>query len=516
MAELANQKVSIDIGPKMFRRFEDLPNTVSHVLAEFVDNALQSSRDHREELRAIDPNYKLNVNIEIFWDENESKVSQRLAKKFIITDNAAGIDLNHYAHAFKSAETPDDDSGLNEFGMGLKTAACWLGETWSVKTKALGENVERLFRFDINEVTDNELKELPYETRPKAPGEHGTIIEIDATTKNIPTFKSLGKIRTEIASIYRNSLREDELDILVNDNPLEFVDYQVLHAPFYNKTDDPAKTWRYKVDFKFGKYKATGFIAILRDINSLQNGLVLSRRGRVIIGAESDGRYFPKILFGAPGNFKYKRLFGELELEGFAVSFNKNDIQDKDNLEMLMEALRDKIREDDPQFFPQADGYRADNTAKQVRKLVTKHDDAPKAKHTPVVIDTKAVEEKIRVESDSVFVHQPYVEEPAVINEYKKLDVYDIGSKQYHLQVKFVEGGSDLIYVGTPKELSDTIVCNINVKHVFFKHFGDPSDSIVAILKSLVIAKFTAGKNGNGSAAELMEYFNEFIKKTQV
>ena len=66
MAELANQKVSIDIGPKMFRRFEDLPNTVSHVLAEFVDNALQSSRDHREELRAIDPNYKLNVNIEIF------------------------------------------------------------------------------------------------------------------------------------------------------------------------------------------------------------------------------------------------------------------------------------------------------------------------------------------------------------------------------------------------------------------------------------------------------------------
>ena len=516
MAELTNQKVSIDIGPKMFRRFEDLPNTVSHVLAEFVDNALQSSRDHRDELLAIEPNYKLNVNIEIFWDESEVKGSQRLATKFIITDNAAGIDINHYAHAFKSAETPDDDSGLNEFGMGLKTAACWLGETWSVKTKALGENVERIFRFDINEVTDNELKELPYETVPKRPEEHGTVIEINASTKNIPTYKSLDKIRTELASIYRNSLRKEELDILVNDYPLEFVDYKILQAPFYSKPDDPAKTWRYDVNFRFGKYKATGFIAILRDINSLQNGLVLSRRGRVIIGAESDGRYFPKILFGAPGNFKYKRLFGELELEGFAVSFNKNDIQDKDNLEMLMEALRDDIREKDPQFFSQADNYRADNTAKQVKKLVNKHDEAPKAKHTPVVIDTKAVEEKIRVENSPVFVHQPYVEEPPVINEYKKLDVYDIGGKQYHLQVKFVEGGSDLLYVGTPKEQSDTIVCNINVKHVFFKHFGDPSDSVVAILKSLVIAKFTAGKIGNGSASELMEYFNEFIKKTQV
>lgn len=516
MSELQNQKVSIDIGPKMFRRFEDLPNTVSHVLAEFVDNALQSSRDHREELLALDPSYKLNVNIEIFWDENEAKGSQRLATKFIITDNAAGIDINHYAHAFKSAETPDDDSGLNEFGMGLKTAACWLGETWSVRTKALGEDVERVFRFDINEVTDNELKELPYEILPKSPAEHGTIIEINATTKNIPTYKSLDKIRTEIASIYRNSLRKEELDILVNDYPLEFIDYHILHAPFYRKQDEPSRDWRYDVNFRFGKYRAKGFIAILRDINSLQNGLVLSRRGRVIIGAESDGRYFPKVLFGAPGNFKYKRLFGELELEGFAVSFNKNDIQDKDNLEMLMEALRDDIREKDPQFFTQADEYRADTTTKQVKKLVSKHDDAPKDKHTPVVIDTKAVEEKIRVVTNPITAEKPKEEEPSVINEYKKLDVYEIGGKQYHLQVKFVEGGPDLIYVGTPKDLNDTIVCNINVKHVFFNHFGSPSDSIVAILKSLVIAKFTAGKNGNGSASELMEYFNEFIKKTQV
>lgn len=515
MAELENQKVSIDIGPKMFRRFEDLPNTVPHVLAEFVDNALQSARDHRKELLGVDPSYKLHVNIEILWEESDSK-GQRLAKKFIITDNAAGIDINHYARAFKSAETPDDNSGLNEFGMGLKTAACWLGETWSVKTSALGEDVERLFHFDINEVTENELKELPYKTTPKKLEEHGTVIEIDATTKNIPTYKSLEKIRTELASIYRNSLRNEEFDILVNDYPLEFVDYRVLTAPYVKTPEAAPRPWRFDINFKFGKYKATGFIAILRDINSLQNGLVLSRRGRVIIGAESDGRYFPKILFGSPGNFRYKRMFGEIELEGFAVSFNKNDIQDKDNLEMLMEALRDEIREKDPHFFTQADDYRADNTAKHVRKIVSKHDEAPKVKHTPVVIDKKVVEEKIRVEQNKTDNHSDKDIEIPVINEYKKPDIYDIGGKQYKLNVKFVEGGSDLLYIGIPKDLPDTIVCNVNVKHVFFKHFGEPSDSIVALLKSLVIAKFTADKEGNGSTSELMEYFNEFIKKTQV
>lgn len=85
----------------------------------------------------------------------------------------------------------------------------------------------------------------------------------------------------------------------------------------------------------------------MREINNTQNGLVLLRRGRVIVGAETDGRYFPKSLFGTQGNFRFKRLFGELELEGFEVSFNKNDIQDKENLEALMEALKGEIHTKD-------------------------------------------------------------------------------------------------------------------------------------------------------------------------
>jgi len=514
MAEPENKMVSIEIGAKMFNRFEDLPNTVSHVLAEFVDNALQSYRDHKEELLRINPSYKLNVNIEIQWDEYGERNSQRLAKKFIITDNAAGIDESHYYHAFKSAETPEDNTGLNEFGMGLKTAACWLGGTWTVRSKALGEDVERIFHFDINYVTENDLKKLPFKTIPRDKNEHWTIVEINATTENIPTIKSLDKIRTEIASIYRNSLRNDELDILVNNSPLEFVNYPILRVPFVRTPEEPAREWKFNVNFKFGKYKATGFLAILRDIDNQKNGLVLSRRGRVVIGAESDGRYFPKSLFGSPGNFRYKRLFGELELEGFAVSFNKNDIQDKENLEMLMDVLRNEIRNKDPQFFTQADDYRTDNTAKQVRKLVSKHDDAPKAKLTPVVIDTRAVKEKVETQFTPQPIIQVDIDPNPVINEYKKVDVYDIGGKQVHLKVKFVEGGPDLVYVALDKTKSDTIECKINVKHIFFNYFGN-SDSVVAILKSIAIAKYAAGES-NGTATEMMEFFNELIKKTQV
>ena len=65
------------------------------------------------------------------------------------------------------AKTPDNNTGLNEFGMGLKTAALWLGENWVVKTKAINESIERTISFNLNEVTANDLEELPIETTSK-------------------------------------------------------------------------------------------------------------------------------------------------------------------------------------------------------------------------------------------------------------------------------------------------------------------------------------------------------------
>ena len=166
MSDVIIDKVSVRIGSQMYGRFEDLPNTVPHVLAEFVDNALQSFRDNREALMALDPNYKLRVVIRIFWDETETKMSQRKATQFMIEDNAGGIAASRFVNAFEPANAPDDNTGLNEFGMGLKTAACWLGNKWIVHTKALGEGVSRIVRFDQNVVTKNNLEEVDVKTEP--------------------------------------------------------------------------------------------------------------------------------------------------------------------------------------------------------------------------------------------------------------------------------------------------------------------------------------------------------------
>jgi hypothetical protein len=502
------QSVKINIGSNMYSRFPDLPNTVPHVLAEFVDNALQSYYDNKEALLKVDSNFKLVVKIDIEWDDITNR-----ATKIVISDNAAGINEHIYESAFMPAKTPENNSGLNEFGMGLKTAALWLGETWVVNTKALYENVERTITFNLNEVTANDLEELPIETIEKAPSEHYTVVTITDPTKNSPARRNLDKIRNDLASIYRKSLRSNEMQIVVCDESLSFAEYPVLVAPPAGDNSAAPITWKKEVNFSFGKYKATGFIGILRDIDSTKNGFVLLRRGRVIVGAEYDGRYFPK-MSGSSGTFKYKRLFGELELEGFDVSFNKNAIQDKDNLEALMDALKDEIRTPEFDIFKQAEDYRLNESQKAVNKLVKKHNNNVK-KATPIAISTQTKKQQEEQPlHDTTPQETPPIHPEIVLGE--TVDEYRIDGKNYKLNVEFVNTGNELFWSDVSHKAEGVIVCKINTDHVFFRHFGNPTDSVIAIIKTIAISKFAANTSCNGSANEMLDLFNEFIKQTKV
>ena len=514
MSEQTIQTVSIAIGSMMYGRFNDLPNTASHVLAEFVDNALQSYRDSKSQLEALEENFELKVSIDIEWDETTGR-----AKKIVISDNAAGISESNYQTAFMPAHTPENNNELNEFGMGLKTAALWLGESWTVKTKALGEDVERTISFNLNEVTANDLKELPVELKFKDQNDHYTIVVISEPTKNVPAIKSLSKIKTELSSIYRKSLRDNEMKLIVCNDELSFVEYEILTAPHAGTLNANPIFWKKNIDFKFGKYKAKGFIGILRDINNTQNGFVLLRRGRVIIGAETDGRYFPKSLSGSTGTFRYKRLFGELELDGFEVSFNKNDIQDKENLDALMEALKGEIHTKEFDLYNQAEEYRLDDTRKQVKKIVAKYNSSPKEKRTVISIDTDVKNETVQpysANANVVIPNEHIIDNviPTIVGEYNA--TYQIKDKTYTLKVQLVETGNDLFWVDVSQKNNGIIICQINTKHIFFQYFGKPSDSNIAILKTMAIAKFTAREAGEDTATDLFNYFNEYIKKTKV
>ena len=506
--------VDITIGANMYGRISDLPNTPSHVLAEFVDNALQSSRDKKEQLLALDVNYRLRVDIDFEWDENTNQ-----ATVITVTDNAGGIDADNYTKAFKLANTPDNNEGLNEFGMGLKTAALWLGNEWNVKTSAFGETVSRSITFDLNKVLADSLTKLVVKAEEAEATEHYTTIRIASPTPKSPTKKALDKIRTELSSIYRKSLRQNEADIYVDGVKLTFEESEILTAPSVKDPKGPAIYWRKDIDFKFGKYRATGFIGILKDINSTKNGFVLLRRGRVVYGAETDGRYFPKSLSGSTGTFRYKRIFGELELEGFAVSFNKNDLQDKENLEALMEMLRGEIHTKEFDLYNQAEDYRLDERQKKVNKLVKSHNnDKKKNEKIEVVTKPQPVTTITTYTPDTTsqlsIVSEPNADTPLVMGHFD--DTYNINGKDYKLRVEMVDKGNELVWLDTMQQDDNVVTCKINMNHVFFQHFQNSEKAIVAILKTMALAKFMAKEEGNDSTAELFDSFNAYIKKTKV
>ena len=67
--------VDITIGANMYGRISDITNTPSHVLAEFVDNAIQSYLDNKKTLLEQETNYKLKVEISFVWDpDNDNRL----------------------------------------------------------------------------------------------------------------------------------------------------------------------------------------------------------------------------------------------------------------------------------------------------------------------------------------------------------------------------------------------------------------------------------------------------------
>lgn len=297
-------KVSIALQPSVYSTFRALNNTVSNTLGEYVDNAVQSWLNNKDSLLAVDSDYKLEIRIVVDWT----------AKTITITDNAAGISAENYESAFKPAYVPLDATGLNEFGMGMKTASVWLADNWCVYTKALGESVERYTEFDLQKVIRENREELIVEETPKSESEHYTKIVLSNLSSKAPTTNQMDKIKRHVSSYYRKFIRNGEVKIFVNEEQLFYPDYEILDAPYHKNPDGANIFWKKEIDFELGEYKAKGFIAILKQMQQAANGIALLRRGRII-----EEKYYPPILCGQVGSPRYKRIFGEIELEGFRL-----------------------------------------------------------------------------------------------------------------------------------------------------------------------------------------------------
>ena len=307
--------------------FKRLKYTPWHAVAEFVDNSTQSFLDHREVLTAHSPTAaRLTVVIEY-----DGSGGGRLT----IHDNAMGMSEEELARALTIGQPPPNRANRSQYGLGLKTAATWFGDRWTVRTKRLGSPKGFEFIFDVDEVAAGQ----PIDVEPYAAdvAEHYTQVEISRLNRRLysKTQESVGK---RLQTMYQKDIQEGWLDLIWMGRVLGVED-----APRFAEGDDGSPLAR-SFQFVVGGRPVNGWAGVLHEGSRSKAGFAVLHAKRVIRTAPDAWK--PAAIFGEGGrnDLINQRLVGEVELDAFPVSHTKDDIVWTGEQEQEVElALRDQI-----------------------------------------------------------------------------------------------------------------------------------------------------------------------------
>lgn len=375
-----------------------------YALAEFVDNAIQSWLQHEMALKSNrGQGYRLEIKIVLDKENN----------RIIIRDNAAGIAVEDFPRAFKPAQLPADRSGLSEFGMGMKSAACWFCDSWTVRTCALGQGYVRTIIFDIPEIIASNTEKLTVLSDKVTPNEHFTEIVLNKVHQ-FPVTKTISKIKEHLSSIYRDFIRSGKMSLQFSGEVLSFEEPKILLAPDFRNTLSTPILWKKKIDFALsdGK-KITGFVAIRERGSTSHAGFSLFRRRRLIIGS-ADDPYRPIEIFGKNNSFLSQRLFGEINLDDVSVSHTKDGFQWGIFEEEFLDRLKLEINKAPLRLLDQASEYRVNPPREKIilsATAATERTAAVVEAHAPPVVEKQS----------TAVVLEPVLEVPKVLTPVEAL-----------------------------------------------------------------------------------------------
>ena len=303
-----------------------------YAIAEFVDNSTQSYISHATELSSAPGFEKLIVDIKYC----------AITNTLTIVDNAYGMEIERFRDAILLDSRNEAQSGRNEFGMGLKTAASWFGKVWKVTSTQYGSINRYTATIDIPKLDKYHLQNTKIYRDYVAIDSHGTEIIIEHVTKKITGSRTIGKIRDLLSSMYRRDINDRNIEIWFNNEAISFEEYPIL-------SNFRGKSWKknlsFDVKFDDQNYHITGFVAIMNPGSFPKAGFALFRQDRVVIGG-TDSNYKPTQIFGQAQSQRSLKLFGELNMNGFPVNQAKDGFIWDDGLEdAFIEALKDNIQE---------------------------------------------------------------------------------------------------------------------------------------------------------------------------
>ena len=324
--------INIQPSASILNVFSRLSYKPWYAIAEFVDNSTQSYISHKDELESVPDFGKLIVKVK--YDAQNNSLT--------ITDNAFGMEIDRFRDAILLDSRNDSQSGRNEFGMGLKTAASWFGKVWTVTSTQYGSLNRYTATVDIPKLEELHLQSIQIRREDVTAESHGTEIVISNVTKKITGSRTIAKIRDLLSSMYRRDINNNNIEISFNGEPIAFEDYPILR-------NFRGKTWKKELDFTVlfneASYHVTGFVAIMNPGSFPKAGFALFRHDRVVIGG-SDSNYKPVQIFGQAQSQRSLKLFGELNMNDFPVNQAKDGFVWDDGLEdTFVEVLKDNIQE---------------------------------------------------------------------------------------------------------------------------------------------------------------------------
>jgi hypothetical protein len=302
--------IDFEIGLNSISSYRRLAYTPWHAIAEFIDNSTQSYLNHRDALGAQMQEDGATLDIGIVYDRDGGS--------FSIADNAMGMNLEELQRALRVGIPPINPHGRSKYGLGMKTAACWIGDRWTLRTKKLGEPIEYTVTVDVQKIESGDPA-LDVKSKPAALEKHYTVLEIRALNKPWQT-RTLGKIRKHLESMYRK-------DFVNLDLVLRWQSQQLNWPGFEGQLLKNRQNQPYYQEFEFAVdgCQVRGWGGILEKGSRGNAGFSMLQNDRVIRGWPDAWR--PYAIFGdARNDLINQRLVGEIHLDGFDVSHTKDDI----------------------------------------------------------------------------------------------------------------------------------------------------------------------------------------------
>ncbi|WP_342259024.1 ATP-binding protein [Spiroplasma endosymbiont of Dioctria linearis] len=337
----------------IYATYKRLSYTQPYAIAEFVDNSTASFFENKEKLCDFYKNNNKNYKLSIFILYSNSGSESTLE----IRDNAYGMELENFKRAVILGKPPKNKGGRNEFGMGLKTAATWFSDKWTVESSELGSDKKYKVLMDIDKISKESPNSIPIDVSSEVKTKHYTKITLEKLNKPLRTKKQKETLVNLLTGIYRKDISSKEINITfaeLKENklydfkgeefeklslipPLKFlkVEPRIVQPGEIVGIDKPTvctKTINGSFNFDGTVYPIKGFVGIRKEGSRSKAGLILFRRGRAIIGGY-ENNYRPKEMFGDQSSFSYQRLYGEIELDNFPANQAKDGFSWDDGLE---------------------------------------------------------------------------------------------------------------------------------------------------------------------------------------